>query len=401
MIKFKEAQKIILKNVRQLSLEKINISFVLGRILGENIYSNINIPPFSKSAMDGFAIRYKDIVDLNGKNCVSLKIIADLPAGKTFKRELKIGEAVRIMTGAPVPSGADIVVPIEDVQVDGFYVRILKTYKQGTNIAPIGEDVQKGELVMEKGSLLGPAHIGMFAALGKKEVKLYKKPYVAILPTGSELVDISKSLTKGKIRDSNSYSLNAQVTEAGAAPVKFPICRDVEEKLTREVQKGLKYDVLIVSGGISVGDYDFVKRVFEKLKIKEIFWKVAIKPGMPVFFGKFKDKLVFGLPGNPVSVMVTYELFIRPALLLMMGRKDCFREEVSAVAKCEIKHKRGRLDFIRGNLNWQDGEYFVSPTGFQGSGVLKSMVQANSLIVIPENLDLIPAGTKVKVLKLK
>ena len=246
-----------------------------------------------------------------------------------------------------------------------------------------------------------PAHIGMLAALGKKEIKVYKKPSVAILPTGSELVDINKPLTKGKIRDSNSYSLNAQVTETGAIPVKFKICRDDEKKLTRKVQEGLKYDILIVSGGISVGDYDLVKEVFKKSKVKEIFWKVAIKPGMPVFFGKFKDKLVFGLPGNPVSVMVTFELFIRQALLLMMGRKDYFREEIAAVTKCEIKHKPGRLDFMRGNLNWKNGKYVVSPTGFQGSGVLKSMVQGNSLIIIPETLNLVPAGTKLKVIKLK
>jgi molybdopterin molybdotransferase len=397
MISVEEALEAILANFRPLGLEKINILKAGGRVIGEDIYAPRNIPSANNSAMDGYAARHMDTKGATKNKPISLKIIEDIPAGKVAQKKIKKGEAARIMTGAVIPEGADAVIRQEDTQKDGKTVIIYTAAKKAENIRFAGEDVHKGELVVKKGSSLRPADIGMLAALGKAFVSVYQQPRVAIMSTGDELVDIETDPPPGKIVNSNSYSLAAQVLACGAIPVMLGISRDKKSDLEETFKTALHADLIISSGGVSVGDFDFVKNVMREIGNAMHFWQVAMRPGKPLAFGAIENVPLFGLPGNPVSAMVSFEQFVRPSLLKMMGHKKIFRQTIKAVCADEFQKQAGFRHFIRAIVKKEKNKYMVTTTGNQGSGILKSMVTANALIVMGENETRLKKGTEVTV----
>lgn len=397
MISVEEALKTILVKFRPIGLEKIYILDGRGRVIAENIFSPRNIPSADNSAMDGYAVKYADTRVASRNKSIRLKVIEDIPAGRIARKKVNRGEAARIMTGAVIPKGADAVVRQEDTQKDGKSVIIYVTAEKAENIRFAGEDVRKGELVIRKGSALRPADIGMLAALGKSSLSVYRKPRVAIISTGDELVDIRTNPGPGRIVNSNSYSIAAQVMECGAEPVMLGIARDRKTDLQKKFGKALEADVIISSGGVSVGDYDFVKNVMGEIGNAMHFWQVAMRPGKPLAFGAIGGVPLFGLPGNPVSAMVSFEQFVRPSLLKMMGHTKIYRQTIKAFCSEEFQKKAGFRHFIRAVIRREKDKFVASTTGDQGSGILKSMVWANGLIVMGENKTRIRKGEEVTV----
>lgn len=397
MVTVEEALNEILSRIRPLGSEKISILEALGRVMAEDIYANRDVPPFDNSGMDGYAVRAGDIQNASPNHPTRLEVVEDLPAGFIPKKRVERGKAIRIMTGAPIPQGADTVVPVEGSNKEGDFVSIFVAALSGENIRKAGGDVRKGERVISTGDLIRPSEVGMLASVGRPFVSVYQRPLVAILCTGDELVDADGNVDGVKIVSSNSYTLAAQVKDCGAIPIQLGIARDRKEEIEEKLLQGMRADVLISSAGVSVGDYDFVKDVLGDLGVEIVFWKVAMKPGMPAAFGMLQGKPVFGLPGNPVSSMVSFEQFVRPSLLKMMGHRQLFRPVIEAVLKEDIQKRPGRRHFIRALVTFEKDQYFVASTGAQGSGILKSMVKANGLMVIPEDRETVRAGERVRV----
>jgi molybdopterin molybdotransferase len=397
MISFKEALDRILSHVQPLGSEKVSLLEALGRVMAEDIYAKRNIPPLDNSGMDGYAVKYADIRNASKGRPIQLKVVEDLPAGSVSTKRLGKGQAIRIMTGAPIPKGADTVVPVEETEKKDGFVSIFKAVPPGVHIRRAGEDVKKGDCILSRGSFIRPAEVGMLASVGRSFISVYQRPLVAILCTGEELVDVDGGLNGVKIVSSNSYTLAAQVKDCGAVPIQLGIVGDRKEEIREKLHQGIRADVLISSAGVSVGDYDFVKDALKDLGMKMVFWRVAMKPGKPLAFGTINGKPVFGLPGNPVSSMVSFEQFVRPSLLKMMGHRLLFRPTVEAVLKQGIEKRPGKRYFIRGFVSLEKDQYFVTTTGEQGSGILRSMVRANGLIVIPEDREIVNAGKRVTV----
>ena len=397
MITVDEALEKILSHIQPLGFEKVSILEALGRVIVEDMIAPRDLPPYDNSGMDGYAVRYEDIRDASEKNPVRLEVIEDLRAGFISKKIVQKGQAIRIMTGAPIPKGADAVVPVEETERGNGFVFILKTGFPGGYIRRAGEDVKRGDLVISAGDLIRPSEIGMLASMGRSFVSVYQRPSVAILCTGEELVDVGENLNGVKIVSSNSYTLAAQVRECGAIPIQLGIAKDRKDEIKEKVLQGLRSDVFISSAGVSVGDYDFVRDVLKELGVEMIFWRVAMKPGKPVAFWMFDGKPAFSLPGNPVSSMITFEQFVRPSLLKMMGHRQIFRPVIEAILKEDIRKELGKRHFVRAMVSFEKDGYCVTTTGPQGSGILRSMVKANGLIIIPESQEIVRAGEKVKV----
>jgi len=397
MISFDEALNNILSHIHALGLEKVSLLKSLGRVIAEDIHARRNIPPLDNSAMDGYALRFEDIRETSKDHPARLIVIEDLPAGFVAKKTIGKGQAIRIMTGAPIPKGADTVIPVEETKKEDGFALIFKGASPGENIRKSGEDVKEGDRVISKGDTIRPAEVGMLASVGRSFVYVFQRPLVAILCTGDELVDVDEDLDEVKIISSNSYTLGAQVKDCGAIPLQLGIAKDRKEEIAEKLRQGIRADVLISSAGVSVGDYDFVKDVMKDLGMEMVFWKVAMRPGQPLAFGTIGGKPVFGLPGNPVSSMISFEQFVRPSLLKLMGHRQLFRPVIEAILKEEIRKMTGRRYFIRGTVSFKKNQYFVTATGEQGSGILRSMVKANGLIVIPEDQEMVEAGDKVKV----
>ncbi len=393
-----DAQKTVLDAAKPLGLEKIGLLEALGRVLGEDIIATRDNPPWDNSAMDGFAVRWEDIKQDHAiTKPVELKIIEDVPAGKVATKAVGAGQAIRIMTGAPVPKGADTVVKVEETEPSGDQVRIFKEVERGGNVRPQGEDVKKGDTIMAKGTQIRPAEAGMLAILAKSFVLVYQRPRVAILSSGDELADLDERFDEDKIINSNSYGIAADVQEAGGIPILLGIAKDQPAALKEKIAHGLNADILVLSGGVSLGEYDFTKDVFKDLGAEMHFWKLAIRPGQPLAFGKIQGTLAFGLPGNPVSSMVTFEQLVRPAMMKMGGHRSYGRPVVQAVFQEKFSKRNDRRHFLRGVLSRQDGVLTVRTTGDQGSGILTSMVKANGLIDVPEDVTKLNPGDQVSV----
>ena len=393
-----EAQKIVLDAAPALGCEKVGLLDGLGRVLGEDIIAPRDNPPWNNSAMDGFAVRWEDIKKEHEiTKPAELRIIEDVAAGDVATKSVGPGEAIRIMTGAPVPGGADTVVRVEFTEPSETTVRIFQPEPQGANIRPKGEDVKEGECIIAKGTQLRPAEIGMLAILAKSLVLVHQRPRVAILSTGDELADLDEKFDENKIVNSNSYGIAAAVQEAGGIPLLLGIAKDTPESLKEKIAQGLGCNIIVLSGGVSMGDYDFTKAVFSELGADMHFWKLAIRPGQPLAFGKIQGKLAFGLPGNPVSSMVTFEQLVRLAIMKMGGHRHLERPTVEAVFKEKFSKHPDRRHFLRGILSHEDGQLTVKTTGPQGSGILTSMVKANGLIDIAEEIEKVNPGDTIKV----
>lgn len=394
----RDAQNIVLDATTTLGCEKVGLLDALGRVLGEDIIAPRANPPWNNSAMDGFAVRWEDIKKEHEiTKPAELTIIEDVQAGQVATKIVGPGEAIRIMTGAPVPDGADTVVRVEYTEPSENGVRIFQPEPQGANIRLKGEDVMEGECIIPKGTQLRPGEIGMLAILAKSFVLVHQRPRVAILSTGDELADLDEKFDEHKIVNSNSYGIAAGVQEAGGIPILLGIARDTPESLKEKISQGLGCDMIVLSGGVSMGDSDFTKVVFAELGADMHFWKLAIRPGQPLAFGKIQGTLAFGLPGNPVSSMVTFEQLVRVAMMKMGGYRNFKRPTVEAVFKEKFSKQPDRRHFLRGILAYEDGQLTVKTTGPQGSGILTSMVKANGLIDVAEEIEKVNPGDTVKV----
>jgi len=397
MITLEKALEIVLSEARVLPPERVKLLSSLGRVLAEDVYSSFDIPNFDRAAMDGYAVIARDTTSASPNHPVTLKVVDEAPAGFEVRSSIASGEAIGIMTGAILPKGADAVVMVEDTRLEGNEVRIFRSVKEGENVGFSGEDVRKGEMVLSRGTLIRPQEVGMLASLGKTEVYVVRRPKVAIISTGSELTEPGEPLKKGKVYDSNSFALFSQVISCGGEPRRIGIVPDDKGKLLSKIREGLSSDILILSGGVSMGKYDLVKEVLEEAGVKMLFWKVAVKPGKPTFFGIKDHTLVFGLPGYPVSSMINFENLVRPAIFSILGRSDYKRLKIRATLKGKIKNTSRRKNFIRVRLVEENGKYWAIPSPSQKSGVLKSMTWANGIVVLPEEVKILEEGKEVVV----
>lgn len=397
MISVSEALATILAQVQPLGAERVVITEALNRVLAEDIRAPFHVPPFDNSAMDGYAVRHADISSATPDQPLTLPVAYDLPAGALPPAPLPPGTAVRIMTGAVLPEGADTVVMQEDTVAHEGMVSILKAPFQGANIRHSGEDIRAGELLFPRGTTVRPGHIGTLASIKRAIVSVYQRPRVAIVSTGDELVDIDQDLVPGKIVTSNSYSLAALVADSGSLPLVLNIARDTHASLKERLSEALHADLILTSGGVSVGDYDFVKPVLQELGLAMKFWKVAMRPGQPLAFGTIGTVPVFGLPGNPVSAMVSFEQFVRPALRKMCGCTKLYRRTITARSRNRIAARQGRMFFVRCVVSEENGVYYATTTGEQGSGILTSMARANGLMIVPDTGTDVAPGDTVRV----
>ena len=399
MLTVEEARSRVLAAVPILGAETVSLDAALGRVLAEAVVAGRDLPPWDNSAMDGYALRAADTVAAALGRPVSLRILGDLPAGAVAERPVGTGEAYRILTGAPIPAGADPVIPQEEVSRQGDRLEVSRAAQPGACVRPRGEDIRRGDALLGVGDVLGAAALGVLAAVGRPLLRVYQRPRVAILSTGDELVDVDQPPGPGQIPNSNSYTMAAQVREAGGVPVVLGIARDSREELEERFRWGLAADVVVSSAGVSVGDRDFVREVLTRLGASLDFWKVSMRPGKPITFGLLGGRPVFGLPGNPVSSMVTFELFVRPALLRMGGRHRLDRPRVRARALAPLDNPGPRRGYLRVRLVEEDGAPGVLPTGEQGSGILRSMLLADGLAVLAPDTR-IETGEAVEVIVL-
>ncbi len=379
MLSVEDAQAQVLARARPLETELLDVRSALGRVLAEPVVSRRTIPPWPNSSMDGYAVR---AADTEAAPAV-LRVTARIAAGMVPDRPIGPGEAARIFTGAPLPEGADAVVPQEEVEADGDRIRVRRPVERGAWVRPRGEDIQAGERVLEPGRRLGAAEIGLLATLGHSPVRVHRRPRVAVLSTGNELADLGTEPGPGQIPNTNSYSLAAQVLEAGAEPLSLGVAGDDVDALESRLRSGLTADVLLTSAGVSVGELDLVREALARIGATLHLWQVAMRPGKPITFGTLGDRLVFGLPGNPVSAMVTFELFVRPALRKMSGLDQLFRPRILARAGETIANPGSRRGYLRVRLEADPGGYTARLTGDQGSAILRSMVLADGLAVVP------------------
>jgi molybdopterin molybdotransferase len=380
--------------------QRLTLRDALGHVLAEDIVSPFNVPLADNSAMDGYALRHAEV---DGRDGVTLKVVGTAFAGRTFTGPIGPGECIRIMTGGVVPSGIDCVVPIEHTKLaspdDRDRVVFGANLRRAQNVRYAGEDIREGSVVLKRGQYLRPAEIGLIASLGIGEVSVFRRLRVAFFSTGDELVSIGGTLGEGQVYDSNRYTLHGMLTRMGVDLIDMGVVRDQPEKIEAQfAQAAACADVIITSGGVSVGEADFIKQMLDRMG-EVVFWKIAMKPGRPLAYGKIGGAHFFGLPGNPVSVMVTFYQFVREPLWKMMGRDPMPLLPVfKAICSAPLKKAPGRTEFQRGVLSAAPGGgWQVKPTGEQGSGILSSMVQANCFIVMPEAQGNVAAGTEVEV----
>ncbi len=395
MISVDEALSIILNSLTPLEKERVSLIDSHRRILYNDMYSDINIPGFNNSAMDGYAVRSDDAVGASPDNPVKLRITGEIQAGNSSTDHLKAGCAIRIMTGAPVPEGSDAVIPFEDTDETEDTVSIKKPLAVHENIRMAGEDISSGQLVLKKGDRISSANLGLLASCNHSEIDVYRKPRVAIISTGDEIVEVGADLPPGGVRNSNAYTLHSEVLNSQSFPEYFGITGDSIEGTKNLFARALDHDVIISTGGISMGRYDFVKDVIRDLGISIHIETIRMKPGKPLVFGTKDSTLFFGLPGNPVSTIISFIQFVRPALLSLMGARHIRLPEVDAILEEDIVKKPERRHFVRGFFAVKNNTFHVTTTGPQGSGILRSMGMANCLIIIPEGVSRVNAGKEV------
>lgn len=401
MISVEEALERILAQIQPLEATTVPLAQSQGLVLAEDVVAQEDIPPFANSAMDGYALLSKDSRPREGQP-PQLRVTGNVAAGYVADHAVEEGTAMRIMTGAPVPPGADSVIQVELTRSDGpdsDCVEILQEVAPGNNIRPAGEDMRHGQHVLAHGTQIGPWEIGVLATLGWASVPVVRRPRVAILGTGDEVIDVNEALRPGKIRNSNSYLLEAAVREAGAEPRRLGVARDTVESLREKFSEAVQSDLIITSGGVSVGDFDLVKDIMrEQGEIN--FWRINMRPGKPVAFGHIGGVPLLGLPGNPVSAAVTFELFGRPAIRRMLGAAQVERPTITVTLAGDEQQRTDRRQFVRVRLASDDGQLVAHTTGAQGSHLISSLQGATALLIVPEGEGVIRPGEKAQALLL-
>jgi len=393
MFSVEEALERILAGIVPLAVERVPLGAALGLVLAEDVSAQEDMPPFANSAMDGFALLSRNSQPRAGQP-PRLRVIGEVAAGYVAEQTVQEGTAMRIMTGAPVPPGADTVIQVELTRsggTNGDWVEILQEVAPGNNIRPAGEDMRSGQLVLQRGSEIGPWEIGVLATLGWPTVPVTRRPQVAIVATGDEVIDVDQPLRPGKIRNSNSYLLEAAIHKAGGVPHRLGVARDTVESLREKFSEAVQHDLIVTSGGVSVGDFDLVKNIMaEQGEIN--FWRINMRPGKPVAFGHIGDVPLLGLPGNPVSAAVTFELFGRPVIRKMAGQTRLLHPQVEVVVEDGISERVMRRHYVRARVEWRDGRFVARTTGNQGSNIMTSLLHANALVIVPEGGVTIPPG---------
>lgn len=394
MISFEQARQLILDNSSPVGIEQVSLLDSVGRVLVHDMQAPCDMPLWDNSAMDGYAVRS---ADCRQTPCM-LKVSGYIPAGSRGDGiSVEAGCAVRIMTGAPTPPGCDAVVPVEETDDGQLEVTLLQTVNKGQHIRVRGEDVPAGDLFVNAGAIVRPPEVNILANFGKALVAVCRRPVVAILSTGDELIELGMTPGPGEIVNSNALSLAAAVAETGCIPRMIGIARDNRESHLEKLREGLQADVLITSAGVSAGDRDLVREVLAELGAKQIFWKIGVKPGGPTAFAMYGAKPVFSLPGNPVSAMITFEEFVRPALLKMLGHQQILRPLFKAVLREELHKKPGKVQIIRVRLDNEGGRWFASSAGNQQTAILRTMVAAQALAILPADSSHFAAGAEVDV----
>ncbi len=398
MISVEEALGIVLSNLPERKVEQVPFRASLRRVLAENLSATCNIPPFNRSAMDGFALAAADVANAP----VELDIAGEIRAGGGMPEVLPPGKAMSIMTGAPVPRGADAVQIVEECRLsgNGQKVTILKPVQAQENIALLGSEAAEGEIVLRTGHRIGPAEIAVMATFGYSQVRVWKNPSIAVFATGDELVEIDQTPRPDQIRNSNAYCLQSQLTYMGLESEYLGIVRDNKDELREKMILGLQYDVLIITGGVSMGEYDFVQEVFEELELEILFSKVAIKPGKPTVFARKGDTLIFGLPGNPISALVTFECFVRPALGSLCGMAQPELHRMKGELLADMRQSSGRMAFFPAWVFWDEGGLKVEPLRWKSSADIIGFTGANATYIFPRNRDHLRKGETVEVMLL-
>lgn len=400
MISADEALQIVLDNVAPLGVERVPILDGLGRVLAEEIRSPRDIPGFDNSAMDGYALRFSEVARASADNPVRLRVLDTVGAGAMPSKRVEAGTAMRTMTGAPIAEGADAVVPVEQTRADDDWVEILNPAEAHAFVRPRGEDLREGELVMEAGKVLGAADLGMLASLNRSMIEVWRRPRVAIVTTGDELVDIDHIPTGAQVVNSSAYALDGAVREAGGEPAILKVARDRPEEIRERLTEAFAFDLVLSTGGVSVGQFDHVKGALDELGMRQLFHGVAQKPGRPLKFGTVSGRPIFGLPGNPVSTMVCFLLYVRPALLVMGGRGATGLTRVPARCAVDVRTAANLTEFVRVRLRREAENLYATPTGNQGSGILSSLSRADALLIGPAGATTLKAGTQATVLVL-
>jgi molybdopterin molybdotransferase len=398
MIPVDEAIRRILENLPPPAAECIDSRSAYGRVLAQSLTATSNIPPFSKSAVDGYAVRTEDLVTIPAE----LRCAGESRAGSARGMRVRPGEAVAIMTGAPVPDGADAVQMIEKARrsADGSRVTILSEVRAGENVIPEGSEASTGKVVLESGRYVGPPEMAILAMLGIRHVSVFRKPGVALASTGDELVEADQTPGPGQIRNSNAPSVAAQLRQLGLDAEYLGIARDDKAEIRRVILEGLRRDVLILTGGVSVGAYDFVEEILVETGLEVIFSGVAVRPGKPTVFARRGDKIVFGLPGNPISTFVSFELFVRPALERICGFAAAGLFRVQGRLSLGVKHKSERASFIPARLSWNREGWGIEPLPWKGSSDIIGFSRANGLLILPQDRKAIAEGEQVEALLL-
>ncbi|MEE2753329.1 MAG: gephyrin-like molybdotransferase Glp [Candidatus Latescibacterota bacterium] len=396
-----EAVQIVMDDTSQLDTTTVSLLESLGHTLAKDVVSDINMPPFEKATMDGYALVANDVTSASRFNPVTLDLVEEIQAGMVPSKTVSAGQASRIMTGAPVPSGADAVIMVEDTAFENGVLQVFEPIEPGRNRVPLGEDVRKGQTVLTAPRRIRPPEVGILAALGQLEITVYRRPIVGVVATGDEIVEPGITPAQGQIRNSNGYTMATQVLRAEGTPRYLGIAGDTVENLERVMREGLDTcDVLLLSGGVSAGVYDLVQAVMHDEGVVVKFDRIRMKPGKPLTFGVCGQKLVFGLPGNPVSSLVGLELLVRPALRKMQAMSDCHRPRISAKLKSSFSQTPGREQFVPAFSEFVDGTWTTLWVGHHGSADLFSISNANSLFVVPPEVETLESGSDVDIVML-
>jgi molybdopterin molybdotransferase len=396
MIEIEEARRLVLERLSSLSSERVQLHDALGRVLVEDVTSSEEVPAFDNSAMDGFAVRAAETSGAVRDSPVMLSIVDESRAGHPASTGVQAGQAIKISTGAVIPVGADAVIEVEETAAEDGRVAILSAVAQGRYVRYAGADIRNGETVLASGVRLGPAELGVLASTGRSAVSCSRRPSVAILTTGDELIAPEEDARPGAVRNSNSYSIPALVQRAGAQVSGVTVVPDDLDTTRAAIVQGLRSDVTVICGGVSVGAHDHVKQALAVLGAEEVFWGVALKPGKPTWFGRHQGGLVFGLPGNPVSAMVTFILFVRPALQALSGAR-AERRRTTARLDSDYEKRPGRAHVLRCRLTLSEDGWHAQPAAQQDSHILTSMLDADALAIIPAADGSVRAGERVEI----